>query len=187
MSKKKQNEGSQKANFESIASVIATLQIYPAETGHDIEKLREAIRADLAPGSPYEEYVVEEVIQRILEVRRLRELRKYLLDVTFQGAAWKALGLTNYSGDEETKETELYYKIVSDVHDVAAISAIDRQLEDYETSLHLIQLNAYRKIASELENFDKRLDLLEKKLCQLHKHLESIQAARRRALAKRAS
>lgn len=187
MSKKKPNEESHKANFESIASVITTVQIYPAEADQDIEKLRKAIWADLAPGSPYEECLTEEVIQRILEVKRLRQLRKSLLDVTFEDAAWKALGLTSDSGDDESKETDLYYKITSDVHDAAAISEIDQQLEKYETSLDVIQLNAHRKIASDLEGFDKRLDLLEKKLRQLHQHLEGMQAARRRTLAKRAS
>ena len=187
MSRKKPNEESHKANFESIASVITTVQVYPAEAEQDIGRLRKAIWADLAPGSPYEECLTEEVIQRILEVKRLRQLRKSLLDLTFQETVWKELCLTSDSGDEATKETELYYKITSDGHDAAAISEIDRQLVQYDTSLDVIQLNAHRKIASELEEFDKRLDLLEKKLRNLHQHLESIQAARRRTLAKRAS
>jgi hypothetical protein len=183
LSKKRPKEENHKAHFESIASVITTVQIYPAEAHQDIRKLREAIWADLKPGSPYEEYVTEEAIQRILEVKRLRQLRKSLLEVTFQNAAWKALNLTSDNGDESTKETELYHKIISDVRDAAAIRAIDQQLDDYGTSLDVIQLNAYRRIASDLGDIDKRLDLLEKKLRHVHQHLESIQAVRRRTLA----
>jgi len=187
MGKKASKAKSHKTNFESIASIITTIQIYPAEAEQDIEKLREAIWADLAPGSPYEEYVTEELIQRILEVKRLRELRKYLLDVTFQDAARKALGLTSDSVDKATKETELYQKIISDVRDAAVISEIDQKLKNYETSLHLIQLDAFREITSDLADIDKRLDLLEKKLRHVHQHLGSIQAARRRTLATPAS
>jgi hypothetical protein len=182
MSKKGPKEKSGRVDFESIASIISTFQMYPAEAGADIEKLRKAVWKEFSPSSPYEEYLTEEVIQRMLESKRQRQLRKSLLDMAFQEATRTALNLTRDDVNEESERAALYHKITSEVRDAADIEAIDRLLVDYGASLDRIQLNAHRTVASDLEVNDRRQDILEKKLRQLERSIREIQAQRRQDL-----
>lgn len=188
MPRKDTKAKSQKANFESIASVISTMQIYPAEADADIEKLRVAVWEEFSPASPYQEFLTEEIIQRMLESMRQRQLWKSLLETAFQATTRTALGLTlddvNGVGQWNSEEVELYHKVISEGRDAAAIKALDRQLADYGTSLDRIQLDAHRSVASDLEVINTRLDLLEKKLRQLRKSISDIQAQQRRELSK---
>lgn len=156
--------------------------MYPAEAGADIERLRNAVWKEFSPGSPYEEYLTEEIIQRILESKRQHQLRKSILETAFQETARAALGLTRDEVNEDSEEAGIFHQIISEGREAVAIEAIDRQLADYGTSLDGIQLNGHRSVASDLEVTDKRLDMLEKKLRQLQQSLREIQAQRRRGL-----
>lgn len=188
MPKREATTKSQKANFESIASVISTMQIYPAEAEVDIKKLRNAVWDEFAPRSPYEEYLTEEIIQRMLESKRQRQLLKSLCETALQATTRTALDITlddvDGEGSESVEEIELYHTIVSGDRDGVTIKSIDQQLADYGTSLDRIQLDAHRSVASDLEVINKRLDLLEKKLRQLRKSISDIQAQRGRQLSK---
>lgn len=178
MQKMRTKMKSQKKHLASIASIISTVEMFPNETDADINKIRCAISEEFSPGSPYEEYLTEEITQRILETKRLRQLRKSVLDTAFKESTRTALNLTQDDIDEGGQETDLYYKIISNKQDASAIEATDQQLASYGTSLGSILLNAHRSVTSDIDVIDKRLDLLEKKLRQLQQSLRHIQAQR---------
>lgn len=183
MAKGKSNRESAAKKFDSIAKIISNLQLFPTEADADIEILRIEIWRELDPRSPYEEHLSEEIIQRILEVKRLRELRQTLLDTAFKAKACSALELSPADPRDGGEESDLYDKVISETRDAASIEVIDAKLAKYGTSLGILQLEAYQSIANEIEAMNKRLDLLEKKLRQLRQSLHAIQAERRSALS----
>lgn len=185
---KSQSDGmSSKKKFASIANIISNVQFFPGEANADIETLRTEIWRELNPGAPYEEYLAEEVIQRILESKRLRELRQTLLDTAFKTKACSVLGLQLHDTRDGSEESEIYDRIISEARDAKFIEALDAKLADYGASLNSIQLSAYKSISDDLDVMDKRLDVLEKKLRHLRQSLHDIQAGRRKEPSRAAS
>lgn len=187
MTKNKSGGTSARKKFASISRIISNVQLLPGEADADIEILRGEILRELDPGTPYEEYLAEEIMQRILEAKRLRELRQTLLRTALKAKVCAILGLPLDDPGDGSSEADLYERIMSDTHNGSSIEALDTELAEYKASLHSIQLSAYQDVSDEIEVMDRRLDLLERKLRQLRQSLDAMQADRRRGPGRAAS
>lgn len=169
--------------YESISEIISHFALLPCEEDERIETLRSAVRAELKPVTPFEEWLTEDILMRMLEVTRIRRMRATSLSISWKEVVYSALRINeDFDGDSEEKSALVKFSIrlLEARRDYSDIAAFNEELSKFGTSLNDLHLRAYERVADDIDKFDRRIDFLERRLRSVYEHFRSMREWRLR-------
>lgn len=170
------------AMASEILNLIPRLKPMPDEDAGQMADLRQALLMDLAPSTPYEHSIAEQIFNLEWEASRHRRLRDALIVAEVRRQAEGAF----YAGEvgplgwsEEYSEAKLLsYDLVSDDHD-RRMHALEK-LGEQEVSPDEIMAISYRNISASLETHDRQIADIERRRRRLYNDFDKVKALRAR-------
>lgn len=160
-----------------IERLVAPPQMLPGEDPEAFDALRRALLLDLAPRSPYEKQLAEDLVQLVLEAQRHRSMRDALIRAQARDLA---IGLFHsgklrptYSASEEA--TALGTALVS-ARPSDQTEAVVARLAQLNVTVGEILAKAYSEVFSDLEVHERKLPELERRRQRLKEEYDRIKA-----------
>jgi hypothetical protein len=163
-----------------IERLVAPPRMLPGEDPEAFEALRRALLLDLAPRSPYEKQLAEDLVQLVLEAQRHRSMRDALI---WAAARDLAIGVfhsgkirpTYNASDEATAlGTALMSARPSDQTEAAVA-----RLAQLNVTVGEILAKAYSEVSEQLEVHERKLADLERRRQRLKEEYDRLKALRR--------
>ena len=165
-----------------IEDLIPRPMLFPDENPVVYEDLHDALIGDLAPGTPYERALAENLVTLEWEAIRHRRMRDTLIKAKARDLAIGVFSTGEvrdaYNPDE--KHEQLGSALVSADRKSAAKAAA--ALKKHEISLDEIFAKAYSRVSNQLELHEKKLADLETRRRRLRDDYERLKAARARSV-----
>ena len=152
--------------------------ILPGEDPAIYEGLRDAFLRDLAPRSPYERALAENLVQLEWEASRYRRMRDDLIRSKARDLAIGAFAtgeveeVDNYAARDATLAFEL---VGSDPERAAAAALI---LQEFDITPSEILAQAYSRVSAQVEMHEKKLAAIEMRRRRLREEYDRLRAAR---------
>ena len=166
-------------NQNEVLDLTPTLSLLPGEDEADFEALRTGLLRDLAPSSPYEQVLAQNLVDLEWEFYRYRKLRNDILRKKFVDLAIGAL-LHGYIGEAHpTPESESYAKALVDP-DSELREAARAVLASHDIDEGWILATAYAEEQETLAPFERHIVELEKRRRRLKADFDALKSARAR-------
>jgi hypothetical protein len=163
-----------------LLRAICAPQVLPDENADNFAYLRQALFQDLAPKSPYEQLLAEQMVALEWGAVRYRRLRDNLLkgefrDISVGAFALGRIGLIHQSLKDDTSKA-LSVDLVSQDEDRrrSALTVLaEKDIDPAE-----IMAKAYQKIAKDLEVFERQIAESETRRRKLREDYDRVRASR---------
>ena len=161
-----------------LEDLLPRPMLLPGEDRALYEGLREALLGDLAPRSPYERLLAEDLVQLAWEAARVRRMRD---DLIRSKARDLAIGVFATGEVEEVenysvREAALAFDLVGSDPDRATQAAL--ALQEFDITPSEILAQAYSRVAAQVEMHEKKLAALEIRRRRLRDEYDRLRAAR---------
>lgn len=167
-----------------ILDLLPGIQLLPGEDETTYEGLRQAFMADLAPGTPYETTLADNLITLEWEAMRHRRIRDGLLIAEYRD---QAMGVfqegkvgTVSSWDQSEKIQDMAFALVNSDPEIR--QSAELELEKYQIEPAEILAKAYRAVAKSLEPHERKLADIEVRRRRLRDEFDRLKAARTRTI-----
>ncbi|WP_425045274.1 hypothetical protein [Primorskyibacter sp. S87] len=163
----------------AVLDLIPRMVLFAGEDALSFEDLRQAFLLDLAPSSPYEITLAENLVALEWEVHRHRRIRDSLLrtqlrkfaEGTFEKGEVGTLGYGNYQTEEGSALTTIFLDRTSENHGVAL-----RWLQDQGIDPGELLAAAYKSATKSLEPHERKLAELEIRRRRLREDFDRLKA-----------
>lgn len=171
---------------QELLDLIPCMHLLPGEIEADLEDLREAFLSELAPTTPYETAIAENIIALEWETHRYRGLRDNLIRSSIRefaigtresGKVERSLGFGSSSEEGEAFADAL----MSPTQDDAAEA--NAWLADYNINIGEIVAAAYQQVSRALDPHERKLAELETRRRRLRQDYDQLKGARAHPIA----
>jgi hypothetical protein len=168
---------------QDLLQEICAPHILPDERAETFDALRQALFSDLAPATPYEHLLAEQLVALEWEALRHRRMRDSLLRAKCRELAVTAfdnrephpiLGFGLTEPDEEARH-RAFDLVSQDPHRREAALA---ELSEREITVEELMAGAYQRLAKDLEPHERQIAEIESRRRKLREDYDGLRAKR---------
>ncbi len=169
---------------EVLSDLIQSTQFFPDEDKTTYQALREMLFSDLAPVTPYEHVIAQNLVDLEWEAMRHRRFRDQLILSEYKKVAVELLGKSDgpldFSLGPSIAARTLAHDLVSSDTEVRA--AAEQQLTNRNISPSEVLAKSYQKRSKDLEPHDRKLAEVEVRRRRLREDYERLKASTARPI-----
>jgi len=165
--------------IEVLSDLTRSTQLFPDEDQTTYQALRAMLFSDLAPGTPYEHVIAQNLVDLEWEAMRHRRFRDQLILSEYKKVAAELVDKSDNPSGFSLGPSQAVKTLAHDLvsSDAEVRSAAEQQLADRNISSSEILALAYQRRAKDLEPHDRKLAEVEVRRRRLREDYERLKAS----------
>lgn len=181
MTSKKQTNVVTSGHAQQLLDLIPRMPLLPGEDAAAFADLRDALLGELAPATPYQIFIAENIVAVEWEIHRHRKLRDGLLRSSFRSVAQEKrtgnddlFGITSISASDTAKKFAAGLMRAPGSDELAA----QQWLSDQNIDIGELTAEAYKRVARAIEPHEQKLAELETRRRRLRQDFDALKRVR---------